>query len=189
MARKKKFNDLPTEEELDAQYEILKAEIREGHISTGNIILANLEETLNSLKNLREFAGDNPGREGTEKLLLARAKSRMDFLRWLDDIKLRDQAAAPISQRPRLELDEKRKQLRIDDEWHEYAGDKSTFFLAVLLKARGQRISGSKLEDACALFPRADKIIKRLPQAIQNIIEPRKGEAALGGYRIKPEYF
>lgn len=97
--------------------------------------------------------------------------------------------AIPTTPRPRLELDENRKRLRIDNEWHDYTGEKATYLLAVLLKVRGQWEVGGHLEDPSVVIPRADKIIRRLPKEITDLIQTRKGGRLSGGYRIKPEYF
>ncbi|MBN2339471.1 MAG: hypothetical protein JXP48_13135 [Acidobacteria bacterium] len=87
--------------------------------------------------------------------------------------------------RPRLELDEGRKRLRIDNIWHDYTGERASYYLSVLLKAKGNWESGSNLVSASA--SRADRVYKGLPAAIKKIIQSKRG--GTGGYRIIPEFF
>ena len=85
MAHRKKNNSLPTDEELFAQYEILKAKAKEGIPSSREHTLVDLEDTLNSLRNLRQPGINHPGRVEADRLLLARVKDRMLFLQELQD--------------------------------------------------------------------------------------------------------
>ena len=96
----------------------------------------------------------------------------------------REDSAMPDT-RHRLELHEGRKQLRIDKDWRDYTGERASYLLAMLMKAKGEWEPGPNLVSDNR--SRADRIIKHLPEPIRKIIDSQTG--GTGGYRIKPEYF
>jgi len=90
--------------------------------------------------------------------------------------------------RPRVEIDEGRRQILIDGRAHDVQSAKALrFIIGPLIAARGAWVGGKELDDPAVAQARPDKAIGRLPDAVKAIIETRKGGAA--GYRIKPEFF
>jgi hypothetical protein len=97
--------------------------------------------------------------------------------------------AKPKKPHVRVELDMTRQDFKIDEKWHSLTGERQVYFLDVLIKQAGVLTAGKNLVETRDgdESVRADKIFKSLPKPIRKIIDHRRG--ALGGYRIKPEYF
>jgi len=93
MARKKNTDPLSDEElfaqsdeELFAQFEIIEARIRDGIPSSRKIVVADIEETLRSIRDLREFGKGNPGNDEAERVLRKQLSDKTRFLEELRDI-------------------------------------------------------------------------------------------------------
>jgi hypothetical protein len=177
MARPKRKDNLQTDVELFAEMEILKARFREGIPSTRKNILADLEDGLNSLRNLRELEIDTPGNAETEKLLLDRVRDRMLFIRELEDSEKGKQVAKVKPAQPRLEVDALRQEVCLDGEWYRLS-PAGMGMIQALYSAKGAGVGGKEIH------PEPHKVKAKLPSKIRAIIQTGRF-----GYRIDPKYF
>jgi hypothetical protein len=183
MARKKKTDPIPTQQELEAEYRILKEKLRESVPSTRKLELADAEEILASLRTLRESNMESLGKAETERLLLERLAGIMEGLEILRGWEHgeRPEEAKPKGQR--LELDEARECLRIDAHWFPYGGGDKTTLLRRALAAKGE----PQPLHVLVSNSHPDRVFNSLPDKIKEIFDNRRGSK--GGHWILPEYF
>jgi hypothetical protein len=183
MPRKTKPNQPPTEEELEAEFQILKERLRESIPSTRKIELTQAEEILASLRILRESGIKHPGGAETERLLKLDLEKVMEGLQTLRQLEHDKQPAEVNPKVPRLELDESRECLRIDDKWIPYGGGDKTTLLRRAIAAKGEPQPLKELVSNS----HPERVFNSLPDKIKKIFASRPGSR--GGKWISPEYF
>jgi hypothetical protein len=106
-----------------------------------------------------------------------------NFCAELERKALEEEELRQPSEKQRLELDEGRKRLRIDDDWHDYTGEEAGALLRALMAAKAEWQPLKCLSEVT----KPSRLLNSLPEKIRAIIDTNPGQG--GGVRIKPEYF